>query len=88
LFICNFYSLGVDDRVKADKRKSGESKHCDEVTKKKQKRNNVDTSKNKDVKAEKKSRSHKGEQFFLPKFAFRTPRGSFLSKNNFHIAHV
>eukprot|EP00102_Acyrthosiphon_pisum_P006696 XP_003240238.1 PREDICTED: uncharacterized protein LOC100575895 [Acyrthosiphon pisum] len=45
---------GVDDRIKADKRKSVESKHCDEAVNKKQKKNNVDTSK-----AEKKSRSHK-----------------------------
>jgi len=29
MFICNFYFLGVDDRVKADKRKS-RNLHCDE----------------------------------------------------------
>lgn len=69
MFICNFYFLGVDDRVKAEKRKSKDL-DCDEVTKKKRKQSNVDKSKNKDVKPEKKSRPHKGNTTLFSKFAF------------------
>jgi len=58
LIICNFYFLGVDDRVEANKRKLGDLNY-NEVAKKKQKKGDVDKSKNKDVK-EKKSRSRKG----------------------------
>lgn len=69
LFIFNFYFLGVDDRVKADKRKSGDLSD-DEVIKKKQKKVNVDNLKNKDVNLEKKSLPHKGIQFFFPEIRF------------------
>ncbi|KAL4096637.1 hypothetical protein QTP88_021556 [Uroleucon formosanum] len=60
---------GVDDRVKADKRKSGDLSD-DEVIKKKQKKVNVDNLKNKDVNLEKKSLPHKGIQFFFPEIRF------------------
>lgn len=61
LFMCNFYFPGVDERVKADKRKLRDL-DCDEVTKKKQKKNNADKAINKDVKEGKKSHKRKGIQ--------------------------
>lgn len=61
MFVCNFYCLEVDDNLKANKRKLGDL-DCDEVIKKKQKKSNVDKSKNKDLKQEKKSHSRKGTQ--------------------------
>ncbi|XP_022179016.1 uncharacterized protein LOC111039726 [Myzus persicae] len=51
-------SSGVDERVKADKRKLRDL-DCDEVTKKKQKKNNADKAINKDVKEGKKSHKRK-----------------------------
>lgn len=69
MFIFNFYFLGVDDRVKADKRKSGDLGD-NEVIKKKQKKVNVHNLKNKDVNPEKKSLSHKGIKFFFPEIRF------------------
>jgi len=88
LLICNFYFLGVNDIVKAKKRKS-KGLDCGEVTKRKQKQSNVDKQKNEDVKPKKKSRPHKGTYTTLfSKFTFRATHGSFLHKNNFHNAHV
>ncbi|XP_060875852.1 uncharacterized protein LOC132949091 [Metopolophium dirhodum] len=53
-------SSGVDDRVKANKRKLGDLEFDEKRTKKKQKKGNVDKSKYKDVKQWKKARPRKG----------------------------
>jgi len=59
LLVCNFFVLGIDNRVKANKRKL-EDLDYGEMMKKKQKKSYVDKSKNKDAKKEKKSRPRKG----------------------------
>lgn len=56
LLICNFFILGVDDRVKGNKRKLGDL-DCGEMMQKNPKKSNVDKSKNKEVKQQKSSRS-------------------------------
>jgi len=53
---CNIYFLGIDERVKVNKRKLGDLEFDEKRTKKKQKKGNVDKSKNKDIRREKKSR--------------------------------
>lgn len=51
-----FFFLGVDDRVKAKKRKLGDL-DCGEMMQKNHKKSNVDKSKNEEVKQKKSSRS-------------------------------
>ncbi|KAL4107181.1 hypothetical protein QTP88_017564 [Uroleucon formosanum] len=78
-------SRGVDDEVKANKRKLRDLELDEKVTKKKQKNGIVDKSKYKDVEQGKKARPRKGISKFVPKFAFCI---SFPRKNNFPILHV